>query len=81
MIFPQRWKEVPVSARVIDPAGNVFHVLPQIFPNLAQLRGVDGKTHCLPIDPESFVPRLYDPEDQAIDCLRRHFTLEPLRST
>lgn len=79
MIIPTRWEEVPDSARVIDPAGNVFHVLERTFPGVVSLRAADGSTHALSPDPQAYVPRIYDLEAAAVDTLRRHFKTEFLR--
>lgn len=74
MIIPTRWQDVPAGARVIDPAGQIFHVLPWVVPFLAQLRSPRGDlTVTLPVTPAAFVPRLLEPHDIAVANLRAAF--------
>lgn len=81
MILPTRWRDVRAPARVLDPAGVVWHVLPPAIPGLpvVTVRDAAGNTRCLPIDPDTFVPMLYDHEDVAVAHLGKHFDLEYLR--
>jgi hypothetical protein len=78
MIIPTRWRDVTAGSRVIDPAGQVFYVLPRVVPFLVQLRAVRGDlTVTLPIpNPDTYVPRLLEPIDIAISNLSQAFTLE-----
>lgn len=71
-----RWKNVKTAARVVDPAGQVFHVLPRVLPTMVQLRNNQHRCITLAIDPEAYVPTLFDPEAVAIDNLSTCFTLE-----
>lgn len=78
MIIPTRWQDVPTGARVVDPAGQVFHVLPRVVPFLAQLRSPRGDvTVTLPVSPTAYVPRLLETHDVAVANLTGTFpTLE-----
>lgn len=78
MIIPTRWQDVPTGARVIDPAGQLFHVLPRVVPFLAQLRSRRGDiTVTLPVDPMIYVPRMLEAHDIAVANLAAAFpTLE-----
>ena len=73
MIIPTRWKDVKTGARVIDPAGQLFHVLPRVIPFLAQLRDRHGRTHTLPVDPSAFAPVMLEAHDIAVANLINHF--------
>lgn len=81
MILPTRWRDVKAPARVIDPAGAVWHVLPGTIPGLplVTIRNETGQTRMLPVDPDAFVPLLYEPEDVAVTNLSQFFDLEYLR--
>lgn len=81
MILPTRWRDVPPHARVIDPAGAVWHVLPPAIPGLpvVTVRNAAGHARTMPIDPSAFVPMLYEPEDIAVTNLSAHFDLEYLK--
>lgn len=75
MIIPTRWQDVPTGARVIDPAGQVFHVLPRVVPFMAQLRSGRGDlTITLPVDPMAYVPRLLEAQDIAAANLTQAFS-------
>lgn len=81
MIIPTRWQDVPANARVIDPAGQVFHTLAPVFPGVRSVRDAKGNTFAIQAPAEQYVPRLYELEDGAIDALSQHFRLEYLRGS
>ena len=85
MIIPTRWKDVGTGSRVIDPAGQVFHVLPRVVGFMVQLRSrrrhgmrlAPDMVATLAPDPEAYVPRLLEPSDIAVAQLAVAFpTLE-----
>lgn len=76
MIIPTPWRNVPDHARVLDPAGNVFHVLPRLLPGVVQVRGARGQTFTLPAPPDELVPVVLEPGDLAVRTLAQHFSLE-----
>lgn len=74
MIIPTRWQDVPTGARVVDPTGQVFYVLPRVVPFLVQLRSLRGDlTVTLPVDPMAYVPRLLEAQDIAVANLATAF--------
>lgn len=79
MLIPTRWRDVPACARVMDPAGQIFHTLPQVMPGIAGVRDSGGHTHFITADPDTYVPRVYEPLDAAVDVLRQYFDLEFLK--
>lgn len=79
MIIPTRWQDVPANARVIDPAGQVFHALAPAFPGIRAVRDAKGNTFAVQAPPQQYVPRLYELEDGAVAVLSQHFQLEFLR--
>ena len=80
MILPTRWRDVPPHARVIDPVGVIWHVLPPALPGLpvVTVRGQAGETRTMPIDHNAFVPMLYESEDIAVTNLTACFDLDYL---
>lgn len=81
MILPTRWRDVRAPARVIDPAGKVWHVLTPYIAGLAlvSIRDETGSTRVLPVDLDAFIPVLYESEDVAVANLAACFDLEFLR--
>jgi len=73
MIVPRRWRDVTNGMRVIDPAGQMFHVLPRFLPALVQLRDRSGHTHTMSVDPNVNVPTMLEPHDIAISNLAAAF--------
>jgi len=74
MIIPTRWRDVPTGARVIDPAGQMFYVLPRVAPFVVQLRAPRGDlTVTLTPNPDVYVPRLLEPIDIAVTNLIQAF--------
>jgi hypothetical protein len=64
--------------RVIDPAGQIFHVLPCFLPTLVQIRDRSGHTHALPVNPDANVPVMLEAHDIAVTNLGNAFTVEYL---
>lgn len=73
MIIPKRWQDVSTGARVVDPAGQMFHVLPRFLPTLVQLRDRSGRTHTMAVDPNANVPTMLEPHDVAVANLVQAF--------
>jgi len=76
MIIPTRWKDVKVDARVIDPSGQMFHVKPRVVDFLVQVADRHGNVHTIPIDPNAYVPVLFEMYDIAVTNLSKHFALD-----
>lgn len=72
MILPTRWRDVPAGARVVDPAGQRWHVL-SVLPGIVTVRGRYGETHTMTVAPDGLVSVLHEPEDYAAQALRAGF--------
>jgi hypothetical protein len=73
MIIPTRWQNVKTGMRVVDPAGQTFHVLPRFLPTLVQLRDRSGRTHTMAVDPNANVPTMLELHDIAVANLATAF--------
>lgn len=73
MIIPKRWNDVQAGERVIDPAGQTFHVISRFgtFVCLAQVPS--GKRFSMAIRTDDFIPTIFDVETIAIANLRKAF--------
>lgn len=73
MIIPRRWRDVQAGTRVKDPAGQIFHVLSRFGPMVILAATPSGQRVTITIDPDAFVPTLFEPQDIVLTNLRTAF--------
>lgn len=73
MIIPKRWNDVQAGERVIDPAGQTFHVISRFGAFVCLAQTPSGKRFSMAVRTDDYIPTVFDVETIAIANLRKHF--------
>lgn len=80
MLLPTRWADIQPGDRLLDPARQMFHVKHR-FGGLVVVTDRQGRDWPMTVNPDAFIPRVFEPQDVALNTIRQLFTVEFIKET